>query len=90
MEEQMPEKVKVYDILAAGDKYKDHTGRERRRYTRAGVAFDPRDGGEGKNGKVNAGVALTGDFIIRERREKAAQMEDDDTGYDDGASCLEP
>jgi hypothetical protein len=92
MEEVMAD-VDVYDVLAAGETYQDRAGKKKRRYTVAGVAFDPKDGGPGMNGEVNKGVALTGSFIIRKRREKVAtagSFAAGDQGYeDDGADFLE-
>jgi hypothetical protein len=86
----MEETMEVYEILAAGDAYQDHLGKKKRRYTNAGVAFEPKEGVEGMNCQVNKGVALTGDFIIRKRRERPARAEaSGPEAYDDGADFLD-
>jgi hypothetical protein len=87
----MEDAMEVYDILAAGDTYQDHSGKQKRRYATAGVAFDPKDGGPGMNCEVHKGIAITGSFIIRKRKTKpAAGSSITDHGFeDDGADFLE-
>lgn len=57
-----------YDILIT-ETYDDKaTGEEKTSYTKAGVCFALPNGGF--SGKIKEGLALTGGFIIKERKPK--------------------
>jgi hypothetical protein len=80
----------VYDVCVKGDEYIDRrTGKKKIEWRPVGVAFDPKNGGPGVNGKPFNNVGINGDFIIRPRKEKTAAAAPEPESYDDGADFLE-
>lgn len=65
----MADKSQIYNILVP-ETYVDGNGEEKTFYHRAGVAFSNKAGGF--NGRLPAGLALTGEFIVMPRRDRAA------------------
>lgn len=64
---------KPNDILLTETYVDKTTGEEKTSYTRVGVCFSLPNGGF--SGKVKEGLALTGDFIIKERKAKDDNQE---------------
>jgi hypothetical protein len=58
----------VYDMLVV-NKWKDKGGTEKVAYRTVGAAFEAKNGG--LNCEPFGGIAITGPFIIRPRKEKA-------------------
>ena len=57
-----------HDILI-GENYKDGNGEEKTAWTKAGTVFPDENGGF--SGAITNGLALSGKFIIRERKPKS-------------------
>jgi hypothetical protein len=80
----------IYDVCVNNGEYTNRAGKKCVDWKPVGVAFDPKNGGAGVNGKPFRGVAINGDFIIRPRKEKPAAGAAVDHGFeDDGSDFLE-
>lgn len=67
----------AWNIIVPEEYENKSTGEVKTQYHRVGVAFQNKQGGF--NCKLPQGIALTGDFIILPRKERAA---DDGTDYE--------
>jgi len=59
-----------HDLLI-GEEYKDGNGEKKTAWTKVGTVFQ--DDGGGFSGSITPGLALSGKFIIRERKKRDAQ-----------------